>query len=125
MKTIPEKVSLAWNSRKNAIVLTTVDMRGIPNSIYATCVSKYNESTFIIADNYFKKTRENILSGNKASLLFITDEGTSYQIKGNINYYTSGEFFDDMKRWNPANHPGHAAAVLTVEEVYSGSEKLV
>jgi hypothetical protein len=28
-----------------------------------------------------------------------------------------------MKKWNPQKHPGHAAAALNVEEVYSGAEK--
>jgi hypothetical protein len=30
-----------------------------------------------------------------------------------------------MKRWNPKQHPGNAAAVLKVEEVYAGAEKLL
>jgi hypothetical protein len=29
-----------------------------------------------------------------------------------------------MKKWNPDKYPGHAAAALKVEEIYSGSEKL-
>ena len=29
-----------------------------------------------------------------------------------------------MKKWNPKEHPGHAAAALKVEEVYKGGEKL-
>jgi hypothetical protein len=30
-----------------------------------------------------------------------------------------------MKKWNPERLPGNAVAALEVEEVYSGSEKLV
>ena len=106
-------------------MLTTVSENGMPNSIYATCVSKYNESTLVIADNYFDKTRTNIKNGSKGSILFIANSGKSYQVKGSIEYHTEGEIFDDMKTWNPTTHPGHAATVLKVEEVYSGSEKLV
>jgi len=29
-----------------------------------------------------------------------------------------------MKTWNSPKHPGHAAAALRIEEVYSGAEKL-
>jgi len=29
-----------------------------------------------------------------------------------------------MKSWNPEKHPGHAAAVLRVEEAFSGAKKL-
>jgi uncharacterized protein len=125
MKSIPEKVNTAWHSRQEAIVFSTVDRNGIPNSIYATCTSKFNDSIFVVADNFFHKTRENILAGSKASILFITKEGTSYQLKGTIKYYTSGEIYEDMKKWNPAHLPGNAAAALEVEEVYAGSEKLV
>lgn len=124
MPALPEEVSKAWENRKGPIVLTTVDKEGTPNAIYATCVSKYSEDTLVIADNYFKKTRTNILAGCQAALLFITEEGKSYQIKGEIEYHTEGIIFDDMKQWNPHKHPGHAAAALKVEHVFSGAEEL-
>jgi predicted pyridoxine 5'-phosphate oxidase superfamily flavin-nucleotide-binding protein len=125
MKKMPEEVSKAWGNQKGPLVLTTVDKKGIPNSIYATCVSKYDESTIVVADNYFDKTRKNIFSGSMGTILFITDEDKSYQIKGPVKYYTDGDIFDDMKKWNPKKHAGHAAAALEVEEVYSGSKKLL
>ena len=125
MAILPEDVSTAWEKRKGAIVLTTVDKDGVPNSIYATCVSKYDEETIVVADNYFDKTQKNILAGSKGSVLFITDEGSSFQIKGHIEYLKDGPVFEDMKKWNPTKHPGHAAATLKVEEVYSGAKKLL
>jgi hypothetical protein len=30
-----------------------------------------------------------------------------------------------MKKWNPSKHPGNAATELEIEEVYSGSERLL
>ena len=125
MAILPEDVSTAWEKRKGAIVLTTVDKDGVPNSIYATCASKYDEETIVVADNYFDKTQKNILAGSKGSVLFITDEGASFQIKGRIEYLKDGPVFEDMKKWNPTKHPGHAAAALKVEEVYSGAKKLL
>jgi hypothetical protein len=125
MPVLPDAVSQAWENREGPIVLTTVDAEGNPNSIYATCVSKYREDTLVVADNFFNKTKANILAGCKATLLFITKEGKSYQLKGKIEYYTEGAVFDDMKRWNPVNLPGHAAAALKVEQVFCGAEKLV
>ena len=124
MTKLPENVSKAWEQKEDAVVLTTVDENGIPNSIYATCVSKFDDETFVVADNYFNKTQKNILDGSKGSLLFITKDGKSYQLKGSFDYLTEGEVFDDMKKWNPKEHPGHAAAALKVEEVYKGGEKL-
>ena len=125
MAALPEKVSRAWEERDGPIVLSTVDKDGKPNAIYATCVSKFNEEILIVADNYFSKTRENILSGCQGSILFITKDRQSFQIKGRLEYLKEGTIFEDMKKWNPKMHPGHAAAVLNVEEVYAGSEKLV
>ncbi len=125
MKELPEEVKKAWDNRKGPIVFTTVNKEGIPNSVYATCVSKYDDSTIVVANNYFDKTKKNIFSGSKGSILFITEDDKSYQIKGNIDYHTEGKIFEDMKKWNPEKHPGHAAAALEVEEVYSGSKKLL
>jgi len=125
MPNLPKIVSEAWEKREEAIVFSTADESGIPNSIYATCVSKADESTIVIADNYFDKTRKNIRAGSRGSVLFITKEGKSFQIKGHIEYHLEGDLFNAMKQWNPAEHPGHAAAALKVEEVYSGAEKLL
>lgn len=123
MATLPEEVSKAWEDRKGPIVLVTVNGDGIPNAIFATCVSKYSDDTIVVANNYFSKTLENILAGSKATLLFLTKEQKSYQLKGSIEYHKEGPVFDDMKKWNPEKHPGHAAAALKVEEAYTGAEK--
>ena len=125
MKKMPEEVSKAWDKREGPVVFTTVDKGGSPNSIYATCVSKYDEGTIVVANNYFDKTKINIFSGSVGSILFITNENKSYQIKGPIRYYTDGDIFDDMKKWNPKKLPGHAAASLEIKEIYSGSKKLL
>ncbi len=124
MSVLPEKVSKAWDERKGPVIFTTVGEDGVPNTIYVTCVKKLDEGAIVIADNYFQKTQENILAGSKGSLLYITDEGKAYQLKGSIEYLKDGDIFEDMKTWNPKKHPGHAATVLRVEQVFSGSEKL-
>ena len=125
MAILPEIVSKAWENREGPVVLSTVDRDGNPNAIYATCTSKYNEEIIVVANNYFSKTMDNIQAGSNGSILFITKEGKSYQIKGSIDYHTTGAIFDDMKKWNPEKHPGHGAAALNVEEVYAGAEKLL
>jgi len=125
MKTLSKDVSEAWKKRKGPIIFTTVDKQQRPNAIYATCVSKYDEQRLLVADNFFSKTRQNIFNGSKGSILFITDDDTSFQVKGSIEYYNKGEIFDNMKKWNPEKLPGYAVAILNVEEVYSGSKQLV
>lgn len=125
MPTLPDEVQRAWDNRKGPIIFSTVNREGLPNSIYATCVSKYDDHTLVIANNYFSKTGENIDAGSKGAILFITDKGAAYQVKGTIAYHTRGPVFEDMKAWNPKKHPGHGAAALTVEAVFKGAEKLL
>jgi len=125
MPQLPAAVKDAWEHRSGPAILTTVSEESMPNAIYVTCVALYDDSTALVADNYFDKTRCNILGGSKGSLLFITEDNKTFQIKGTIGYHTSGPVFDQMKSWNPEKHPGHAAAALAVEEVYSGAEKLL
>ena len=123
--TIPQNVKEAWANKKGPIVFSTVSADGEANSIYATCVSLYEENSIIVANNYFSKTMKNIESGSKGVILFITEEDKSFQIKGSIEHVTSGEAFDDMKSWNPERLPGVGAAIIAIEEIYSGAEKLV
>jgi predicted pyridoxine 5'-phosphate oxidase superfamily flavin-nucleotide-binding protein len=121
---LPETVSQAWEERKGPVILTTVNEEGMPNAIYVGCVRKFSEDKLVVADNRFNKTRANILAGSKGSILFRAQDGRAYQVKGEIEYHTSGEIYDDMKSWLDDRFPGHAAAVLIVQEVYSGAEKL-
>ena len=124
MASLPEEVSSAWNEKKGPCIFTTLSPEGVPNAIYVGCVKKYSEDKIVVADNFFDKTKANILAGSKGSILFMTNGGKAYQVKGSLERHTEGESFDDMKTWN-GERPGHAAAVLNVEEVYSGAEKLL
>ncbi len=125
MSKIPEKVRTAWEDRDGPVILATVDKDGIPNIIYATCVGTHGDDCLVVADNYFDKTRKNILSGSSGSILFRDKGGKAYQMKGMLEYYTEGVVFDEMKGWNPTNHPGLAAVALRVGTVFSGSEQLL
>lgn len=124
MTALPKIVREAWINREGPVVLVTVSADGVPNAIYATCVGTFGDDRLVVADNYFDKTRRNILDGCRGALLFITKEGKAYQIKGTLEYHREGEVFENMKAWNPPQHPGHAAAALRVEEVYSGATRL-
>ena len=114
-----------WDHREGPVVLATVSADGVPNVIYATCVGTFGDDQLVVADNYFNKTRRNILGTGRGALLFITEDGKAYQVKGSLEYHRDGEVFESMKSWNPPQHPGHAAAALRVEEVYSGATRLV
>ena len=121
---IPEAVKEAWGRKEGAVILATTDGDGVPNIIYVTCVSLYGDERLVVADNYFDKTRKNIKAGSKGAALFITNDGKAFQLKGSLEYHGAGPVFDDMKKWNPPTHPGHGAAALVVDEVYSGAKQL-
>lgn len=121
---MPEEAKQAWEKREGPLVLATVAADGTPNIIYATCVGLYEDERIVIADNYFDKTRHNLKAGCRGAVLFITGDNDAYQVKGTLEYHESGPVFDDMKTWNPEQHPGHAAAALVVEAVYSGAKEV-
>jgi len=125
MSRLPSDVREAWDNRNGPVVLATVDQSGVPNIIYATCVAAFSDAQLVVADNYFDKTRKNLIAGSKGAILFITTDGKAYQVKGSLEYHTEGPVFDHMKTWNPPKHPGNAAAMLNVEEVYAGAERLL
>ncbi|MFO7792266.1 MAG: pyridoxamine 5'-phosphate oxidase family protein [Candidatus Saliniplasma sp.] len=124
MTDLPEEVIQKWDKREGPAVFTTVNENGEPNAIYVSCIRTRNEGQFVIADNYFDKTRSNIKSGSHGSILFITEDHESFQIKGTVTYHTAGEIYEEMKYWLDSKFPGHAAAVLNVERVYQGAKKL-
>ena len=121
-----EVLEQAWNNREGPAVLATVNGDHTPNVIYVGEIKYEPDVGFVVADNYFDKTRRNIKNGStRGAVLFITKEGKAYQVKGSLGYHTDGPFFNDMQSWHNPKHPGVAAAVLHMEEVYNGSEKLM
>jgi uncharacterized protein len=107
------------------IVLSTADKQGVPNAIYARWAKMLDDGRIVVADNYFHKTRANIKNGSKGSVLFLTTERKSYQAKGPIEYFTEGPIYEDMRQWVDQKRPRIAAAVLRIDELYSGAEKLI
>lgn len=124
MAKLPEIVISAWANKKGAPVVTTVSADGMPNTIYATCVSIYDGEKVLVANNFFNKTIANIKDGGKGTFLFLTEDDKAYQLKGTFTHYSEGAYFDDMKKWNPERLPGVGVAVLEVEEIYNGANKI-
>jgi predicted pyridoxine 5'-phosphate oxidase superfamily flavin-nucleotide-binding protein len=124
MKSIPQSVSKAWDEREPLVVLSTVSKDGIPNSIFVGVSGRYDDRTFFLANYYFSKTKQNILNDGKASLLFLTKDRKSYQIKGTMELQDSGPVYEAMKEINPSQYPAISVAVLHVEEVFAGALKL-
>lgn len=118
-------VTQAWENREGPAVLATVDEAKTPNAIYVGEIRYVAGEGFIVADNYFHKTRANIRSGTKGAILFLTKERKSFQVKGPLSYHTNGPVFENMQSWHDPKHPGVAATLLRIEEAYSGAERLL
>ncbi len=123
-KLTPEALQ-AWKQHDERMVFTTTNKDNIPNSIWVICVKLINDEQFVIANNAFNKTLENIKIGSKGTLLYIAPERESYQVKGTLEYYENGTIYDDMKKWLDPKFPGKGALVLNIEDVYYGAEKVV
>jgi len=114
----------AWALREGPAVFTTVDAKGVPNSAYVLSMKLLSDGRIAIMDNYFHKTRENIKNGSKGAFLFLARPRKPYQAKGPVEYLTSGAVYEELKASVDAKFPRVAAAVLSVEELYSGAERL-
>ena len=117
-------VAQAWENREGPAVFATVDTAKTPNAIYVGEIRYVPGEGFIVADNYFHKTRANIKNGTRGAILFLTKERKSFQVKGSLTYHTDGPIFENMQTWHDPKYPGVAATLLRVEEAYSGAEKL-
>jgi predicted pyridoxine 5'-phosphate oxidase superfamily flavin-nucleotide-binding protein len=120
-----EILARVWDNRDGPAVLATVDAAKKPNVIYVGEIWFDAREGFIIADNYFCKTRANIKDGTMGAVLFITKDRKSFQAKGTITYHTEGPVFESMRARHDPKRPGVAAAQLRVEEAYSGAERLL
>ncbi|HPY30380.1 MAG TPA: pyridoxamine 5'-phosphate oxidase family protein [Verrucomicrobiota bacterium] len=120
-----EKLAEAWKHREGPAVLATVNGAGIPNVIYVGEIHYVPGVGFIVADNYFCKTRANIQQGSKGAILFLTADRKSFQVKGPLTYHTSGPVFEHMRALHDPRRPGVGATRLPIEEIYSGAEKLL
>jgi predicted pyridoxine 5'-phosphate oxidase superfamily flavin-nucleotide-binding protein len=118
-------VAKAWDHREGPAVLATVDAAKAPNVIYVGEIHCVPGEGFIVADNYFCKTRANIQNGTKGAILFLTKDRKSFQVKGPLTYHTEGPIFENMRSWHDPKYPGVAATLLRIEEAYSGAEKLL
>ena len=119
-----EILAQAWDKREGPAVLVTVDATKAPNAVYVGEIRYVPGEGFIVADNYFCKTRANIQGGTRGAILFLTKERKSFQVKGPLTYHTTGPVFENMRSWHDHKYPGVGATLLRVEESYSGAERL-
>jgi len=124
MTQIPDVVFQALQDLQTPAVFSTVGTDGNPNAAYVMLVKVDNREIVLLNDSVFHKTRENILSGSRGSVVFLTAAGKAYQLKGALHYHIGGPLYDHMRSVVDATHARIAAVELVVDEVYEGAERL-
>ncbi|MCD4781171.1 MAG: pyridoxamine 5'-phosphate oxidase family protein [Candidatus Omnitrophica bacterium] len=125
---IPEEVKIAID-KTNPICIATVNSENIPNIIYVTFLKYINDTTVVIADNKFVKTRNNVLSNSNLSFVVLDPETKkSYQLKGKTEYIQEGEKYQDVFNWVQEERPNlrpKGALYVTIDEIFSGDKKII
>jgi len=125
MVKVPEEVRKTFEKQR-VISIATADKNGRPNVVVVGMWFWADEETIVISDNYLNKTKMN-LESNPQMALNGWAEGKSFQVKGRVEYQTSGPLYDRVRSMATSGQrqfPGKAAVVVHVEEVYRGAEKL-
>lgn len=103
----------------NDLALATVDLSNKPNVVYVCCAKVVSKNQILITDNYMNKTKENILI-NKNISIAVSDIKLekSYQLKGIVNYYSSGKWLKAVKDLKVnKDYPAKGAVLVTVKEI--------
>jgi predicted pyridoxine 5'-phosphate oxidase superfamily flavin-nucleotide-binding protein len=107
---------------KDLVFLATTSNEGIPNVVPIGFARPIDNTSILIADNYMKKTRENIEENPNVSIVTKNAQKNPYQFKGTAEIFESGKIFEEVVEWaqnvmtklNPK-----AAIVVKVTDVYS------
>ncbi|MCD4831652.1 MAG: pyridoxamine 5'-phosphate oxidase family protein [Anaerohalosphaeraceae bacterium] len=123
MAKLPDAVKKAM-SKQDVFVVATSSNDNVPNVIYVTHLKAVDDQTVLIADNYFNKTRDNVLGNGKIAFAVLDEEKGSYQVKGTAERLTEGPMFDEVQKWVPDRLPRVAAVVMHVKEIYNGAKSI-
>ena len=102
--------------------VATASKDGIPNVVPIGTIEIISDDTIWIADNFMKKSLENLKENPKIAL-YLWSPATKgcFQIKGHATVKTHGKDFDKMKtksnRRNPAL-PARSLIIVKIEDVF-------
>ncbi len=101
----------------------TASRSGIPNVSLIAFVQLVSDDTIWLADNYMKKTIENLRENPRASISVWDQESKKcFQIKGSVEIKTSGPDYEKMKKMvhdKKPELPAKSLVIFTVTEVFS------
>lgn len=98
---------------KSIVAFGTCDKHLRPNVIAVTGIIATGPNQVLITDNFFNKTYKNILDNSQVTLAFWDISGDhAYQLKGNAQYMTSGDWKKRIDKLPNPNHLARKGAVL-------------
>jgi predicted pyridoxine 5'-phosphate oxidase superfamily flavin-nucleotide-binding protein len=103
-------------------MIATASKDGTPNVGPKGSVHVIDEETLAYAEGTGEKTLRNLLQNPKAAVLVVDREkGDGYQIKGNAELLSTGDFFEQVARkQEQRKRPRPKYAVkIKIEEIYS------
>jgi predicted pyridoxine 5'-phosphate oxidase superfamily flavin-nucleotide-binding protein len=113
---------------KSIIAFGTCDKLMRPNVIAITSHRMVGPNQILITDNFFSKTFKNLLDNSQVSLSFWDEDGkNAYQLKGNAQYMTSGDWKKRVDN-DPdnANFAHKGAVLVNITEIWDlASPKLI
>ena len=81
-----------------SVVLATASKDGVPNAVPVNMKKLLDDETILIADNFLKKTGNNIEINPEVAVTF-WDKAEGYQAKGTASIETSGQLFEETAEW--------------------------
>jgi predicted pyridoxine 5'-phosphate oxidase superfamily flavin-nucleotide-binding protein len=109
--------------KQKPVPIATASKDGTPNVVFVGLLKIVDDETLMIADNFFYKTAKNLGENPKISILCYNGETKkSFQIKGDVTVCTSGENFDQMRKWvHGVNEklPAKSCVMVKITEIYN------
>jgi len=101
----------------NPIYISTIDANQAPHIIYIMYTKLIEENKILITDNYMENTKENILQNNKVSLSILVG-GVAFELKGTAEYFSTGEYVEQVKKISEnKGFPCKGAILVSIEKI--------
>jgi predicted pyridoxine 5'-phosphate oxidase superfamily flavin-nucleotide-binding protein len=108
--------------KQKPVPIATADADGTPNVVFVGFLKILDDETIMIGDNFFYKTAANLEANPKMSILCYNGETKkSFQIKGSVEVYKEGDYYDQMTKWVLGVNnklPAKAAVIVKIEEIF-------
>jgi len=113
------------------LAFSTVSVDGVPNNIAVANVKVVSENQILISDNFFNKTRTNLVTNQSVAIAVWNKEnsveGCGFQLKGVAEVLISGKYIDMVDNFEFNQGLAHKAAILvTINEIWDlGTPSLI